>query len=781
MQFIHSYLTWGFLLPLVPLLIHLINMMRHQRVQWAAMDFLLASYKKSRRWVWLRQFILLALRMIAMILIVAMLARLVTDRQKLLLFGQSVTHHYVLLDDSYSMGDSGAGSSAFDNAYRIIRSLVTQAAQEGSRHKLTLIRFSRASGGANGRIAADFEGEAIDNRIDLLLEQRRREIEVTDLAIGPGAALDAVIRLLDQQRGETNQVYVLSDFRSREWESPAELKSRLVKIEQGGRAETSLIRCVPAEHGNLGIVSVAPAEDIRAAGVPLYFVVKVKNQGSKTATKVQLRIRTLLYDTAGVATADPDKEKPQIDELPVVLIDEIKPGETLEQRVQVYFATTGEHTVEAMLPEDAVAADNRRSCTIDFPADLPVLIVDGSPGQTESFFLSSIFQPGGRVKTGIRVTTQPASYLRDVSDTELAKFDSIYVLDVDRLEARAATRLEEFARRGGGVCFFVGKNVNFEAYNRILYRDGAGIFPAPLGEVAELDARTEETPPDLEVTEHPVFGVFLAERSSFLQQVTIRQHAKAPANYVAPPDLAVSVPAKLRNGDPLVLERSFGKGRVVAFLTSLSPDWNDWAQNPSLVVICLRLQPHLSAARHPFADRRVGEPLKIELDPASYRPNVRFVTPDVLAGATREVDRTAKKPSEKDLNLVTSLTGVGEAGEVETATAGFYSAWLQNLRGLQEVRRYSLNVDPDEGAMAMPTVADMSVRLSGLRARFTNFDDLSGTTFVQKGVDLSLAAMIALVVCLILEQLAAYWASYHHSTSKHALALSPVHHGTQHS
>jgi len=29
MQFVHAPLTWGFFLVLVPLLIHLINMMRH--------------------------------------------------------------------------------------------------------------------------------------------------------------------------------------------------------------------------------------------------------------------------------------------------------------------------------------------------------------------------------------------------------------------------------------------------------------------------------------------------------------------------------------------------------------------------------------------------------------------------------------------------------------------------------------------------------------------------------------------------------------------------------
>ncbi len=48
MQFLYPALTVGFFLALLPLLIHLINMMRHRRVKWAAMEFLLQSYKKHR-------------------------------------------------------------------------------------------------------------------------------------------------------------------------------------------------------------------------------------------------------------------------------------------------------------------------------------------------------------------------------------------------------------------------------------------------------------------------------------------------------------------------------------------------------------------------------------------------------------------------------------------------------------------------------------------------------------------------------------------------------------
>ena len=59
MHFLYSILAFGFFLAAVPVLIHLINLMRHRRVQWAAMEFLLQSYRKHRKWVMLRQLILL--------------------------------------------------------------------------------------------------------------------------------------------------------------------------------------------------------------------------------------------------------------------------------------------------------------------------------------------------------------------------------------------------------------------------------------------------------------------------------------------------------------------------------------------------------------------------------------------------------------------------------------------------------------------------------------------------------------------------------------------------
>src|SRR5690606_8367227 len=60
-----SLLWWGLPLVGLPVLIHLINLMRHRRVEWAAMEFLLQSQKRHRKSVLFKQLLLLLLRMAA--------------------------------------------------------------------------------------------------------------------------------------------------------------------------------------------------------------------------------------------------------------------------------------------------------------------------------------------------------------------------------------------------------------------------------------------------------------------------------------------------------------------------------------------------------------------------------------------------------------------------------------------------------------------------------------------------------------------------------------------
>src|SRR4051812_7532186 len=111
--FVNPALLWGLGLLAVPILIHLINLWRHRPVQWAAMEFLLESQKKNRRWIVLRQLLLLLARMAAIAALVLVLAQPLLGNRWGAALGGSRTHHVILLDDSFSMSDRWGDTSAF--------------------------------------------------------------------------------------------------------------------------------------------------------------------------------------------------------------------------------------------------------------------------------------------------------------------------------------------------------------------------------------------------------------------------------------------------------------------------------------------------------------------------------------------------------------------------------------------------------------------------------------------------------------------------------------------
>src|SRR5580704_1921303 len=113
---VYPLFYWGLIAVGVPVLIHLINMFRHKPVHWAAMEFLLASQKKFRTWVILKQLLLLLMRMAAIALVVLALAQPLLPEKWGGFLGARPTHHIVLLDDSYSMSDRRGESTAFDQA-----------------------------------------------------------------------------------------------------------------------------------------------------------------------------------------------------------------------------------------------------------------------------------------------------------------------------------------------------------------------------------------------------------------------------------------------------------------------------------------------------------------------------------------------------------------------------------------------------------------------------------------------------------------------------------------
>jgi hypothetical protein len=714
----------------VPILIHLINMMRHRRIEWAAMEFLLISQKKNRTWIILKQLLLLLMRMAAIAAVVFLVPHPKLQSQLGQWLGSVKTHHLILLDDSYSMSDRGPAGSAFDKAKEVVYRIAESAMAQPTPQEVTLLRFSQADRPGNRQ--PDLLQMQVDTQFLQEVKNRLGPVEVSQTAAGPLAALKAIDQLLGQQE-QSGQVvlYLISDFRSKEWTAPADLKEQLLRLQQRG-ARIFLVQCVEAMHDNLGIAELTVLPGIRAVGAEMFMEVAVANHGESPVSNVPVSLE--------------EDGSPR----PAVTIRHIRPGETVRERFRVHFEKPGQHFITARLETDPVSADNYRYLALDVPAGLPVLVIDGDPAGSEGRFIALALESDPRARTGILPQIEQPRYL---TLQPLQKFHSIYLVNIERLEASAIRALEEYAAAGGGVAFFLGPVWRTKFINDELYRNGQGLFPMPVASPTILRVDYLQRAPDIEVVDprHPILGILAGERYRFLQSVIVEQYFATPANWKPTAESGLRVLARLRNGAPLVVEKPFGKGRVIAFTTTAAPVWNNWAKDPSFVIAMLQMQAYL--ANQPAADqgRQVGSPLEVAVDPAQYESQVRIIPPIGSEGLPQVVDAVA------------GPEGLPVAAFLDTYRQGVYRVQLTKKDATQEERLVAYNVDPAEGNLKLMSREQLVTLLDPLRFTYTQADTFQYQA-EESGLNLFQVLFYGLLVLLVLEQVLAYSASYHLAT-----------------
>ncbi len=732
-----SLLVIGLPLVALPLLIHLINLRRHRRVEWAAMDFLLESQRRNKKWILLKQLLLLLLRTAAVALVVLMLAGPVLQYQWGRLLGSGTTHHLMLLDDSYSMFDRQDQAMVFDEAKRVVDLIVQQSAARADDQKLTLLRFSEAQ-----RLSAGAElevgGRSLDRNLIDQIQSSLSKMRPSESNAGPLDAIQAALGLPEPEEGESRIVYLISDFRSRQWEDSQQIRQRLGELRDQS-AQLHLVQCVKQLRPNLAITQLEPESGIRAAGVETWFQLSIANYGDAPAVAV-------------TATVTQDGHK-----LPAVKFDEIAPGEEITRRLRVIFSTAGAHQLQASLDGDAVETDNVHYFACQVPSDFPVLLIDGSRAGDDGFYLRTALNPGGSSKPGWSPQVERPSFLRQ--HERLSDFAAICLLDVSRLDETEATALENYVEQGGGLGIFLGPGVQKPFYNERLYRDGHGLLPAPLDVPTQMLSDGDNAAPDITVSAHPVFRVFEGQRNSFLSIAKVNFYYAIESGWQLPENGETRVLASLQNRAPFVIEKKFGAGRVVTQYVKLSAQptelgsWSNWCLNPVFPVYANELIGYLSASRRQFESRAVGEELRLELAEIDYEPEVRVRMP-----RTHEGEEIVLTPQAEEGKYLV------DAGRSEVS--GVWQFDLQPREGDLERRLLAVNVATGEGDLHYFDREGLAQRLKGIDYEFSLSSQMTAGNDQLAGFRLGDTMLYLLLAVLLVEQWLAYSASYHTKNSK---------------
>lgn len=726
-SFVHAPLLWGMLVVLAPLIIHLINLLRQRRVHWAAMEFLLRGRRRRKRWIVLRQWLLLAARMAAIAAAVLLFAEPILRENWMGLFGGGA-HHIVLLDDTLSMSQLDGDRQVFDVAKGAVQQLADRLARESGQNSLTLLRFSNVGGGDS--VEPDILKQVVSRATPEELKQRLASWQASSLRRRPEEALEAIEQLLGTG-SESRFVYFASDFRAGDWSENDALDSALDRAATAG-ARLRFLRCAAEDRPNLAVVDIQAASGVVAAQTPTPIAVVAFHHGPTPAKNAALQI------------VEDGQARPSL------LFEEIPADGTARKEYALAFAAAGQRTITAATSGDALPGDDVFYRVLDVADRVPVLIVGDDPADPGVRFVSTALAPGGATNTGLSVRVEPPRALQTLA---LEDFAGVLLIGAARLQESEAAALQAYVAGGGGAAIFVDELTDVEAFNALLYADGTGPAAAPLGRPTDLLVNRLKPAPDIAPTDHPLFQVLAGDRNPFAANVVLERYFSVREDWSPANAAGVRVAARLRNGAPIVLEKSLGEGRCLEFLTTAGSQWNNWGRaDPSFVVVMLELVSQLAAAGESSPGGTVGTPLVQRLDAAEYEEQAAVAPVDAGAGQSEVIPGR--------------VSGEELVFEYSAPTPGFYQFRFARKDGAREEMLAAFNVDAAESRLALAAPAELNARWDGLPAEWIDAAGQGAAFQVEDAAGDAAGPLIALLAALAAAEVMLAYACGFHAASR---------------
>lgn len=725
-----------------PIIIHLLARRRFKRIRWAAVQFLLDAERRNRRRVRMEEWILMALRCLAVLCIALIVSRPFLSPQGVAsaLGGSARTERIFVLDDSFSMGYESADGTAMDRAKAAARRLLEGIRSDTPDDTVTVVRTSAlAEPVATGVYLDERQTDDLLSRIEALAR--------SELSMDPTLTMRAVADLLQRDPSTVSAaVYVISDFQLGQWATSGTESASAPRIlaplkdwaGEDRSLQLTLVDVGDDEAANLAVVDAQVEARRLVAGATGRLSANVSNAASAAASNVEVQV-----SVGGVAQSSRT-------------MPEVGAGQTAAVELEATFLRPGDETVVIETAPDALPIDNRRHLTVNVSSAVRVLIVNGRPStdpyDDEVDLLATALRPEGAVFSGIEPTV-----IEDVQldATDLSSFHAVVLANVYRVSDAAAAALERFAREGGGVVVFLGDQVDADACNATLHRGGEGMLPAELRDVI-----APERPVSFSVTDrlHPWLRLVAREGDPLgLSHVAFTRYVDcvpAPAEEeLENGDEAngrqrpASVLAVFDDGQarPAILERSFGDGKVLLVATSCDKDWNNWPDHPTYVPLMVELMQYVARPSESQGGLTVGAPLEIPLDPARFQPDALIRTP--AYPAEREFGVTAA-PSTDGQSLVLRWD--------RTAVSGVYQVVLTQRGGQEETRLLAVNLDPEESDLTPATEADLRAALTEVPFAYAQgLEGLSADGALAR-VEFWRAFLIAAAVVLMTEQFLAW-------------------------
>lgn len=756
MSFIHTFfVTYGLPLISVPVIIHLLNRRRFRRLRWAAMEFLLKAKKQNQRRIRVENLLLLLLRMLLILLILIVVGRpLVSGGALAFLPGSNeAVERILIVDDSASLDQQSAGQSIFERTRTAAVKFCEDLAEKRSSDQVTLIR------GSNAQIPELVREPPGSQKMSELLD-RMRNWETVDVPVDLVSAVRSVVSgaASESKEGERNLrrvIYMLTDMRRTDWIGSGQSKAKALleqfrSFEEEGRTAVILVDVSGNEASNIGISNFECLERIAVTEVPLRFKATIKNYDTKPVSDLQLLLKV------GNSV------------VPVQTIDNLGGNASQDVKIVHTFRSEGVFPLTLRVvggkgSKDVLERDNHRHLSLEVKRAIQVLIVDGEPNaetfEGEVDFLARAIAPPGDTLSGARVKIVRED---DILDEDLSAYHLICLANMESWPSERMLALESFVKRGGGLSIFVGDRVDPSLYMRDMWKKGKGLLPCPLGELIGSGDPEKSFRLASPQGKDPLTQVFAGEARFFLRGIRFWRAFDVP-NFdpesfekdgkSRKPSVVMSYDNDRKT--PAIVSRIYGRGRVLLFNLTADLEWNNWAKNPSYLIMAQQIWRYLAPSSAAKRNLVAGEGLQRAINPARFETKARLRSPGY-----------PKVPERQLFGQRRDASAIQWFNVPETFKAGVYDLVLKPRPGVDlpaEVHEaYAVNLVPEESDLTRVDFVKLQAALPSVRLQKAELGSKDLYELTEgKRKELWKTALYLFLIFLIVESFLALIAGHH--------------------
>ena len=526
MTFLNPAVLFGLLAASIPILIHLFNLRKLKRIEFSTLAFLKELQKNKIRKVKLKQWILLALRILIILFLVLAFAR---PTLKGLAIGGTTsaakTTAVFIIDDTFSMSVIDNQGSLLNQAKATANSLLKNF-QEGDEAALILVSQAGKSDINLSKSIIDFQ----------------KSIDAIEPAYQSGilhSALTKAVQVLSQSKNFNKEIYVLSDFQAGRLADEKSLSDFSQVLDE--RVRVYAINYSGKEIFNLGIDELKVNTQIFEKQKPINFSVTVTNYSNKSIDNVMVSLFVNNERSAQVST-------------------NLGAGESKVLIVEAAAKSTGFVSVFAEIEDDEILQDNRRYTSIFIPDNIPIIIFTDEPSDSRFVELALIAQEN---QSTFVITRKNLS---ELSSYDLKKYEAVIIIGSQNLNA--VERLKDYVTNGGSLFISPGSKSSLTSYQQML--TGIGL-PIPSSTVGKIGEAANSFQFDITDLNHPVFqNIFSVKEKTKIESPEIYSYFK-----LATQGKGRSI-ISLQDGSSFLSEYRINNGKVISLCISPILSWSNF-------------------------------------------------------------------------------------------------------------------------------------------------------------------------------------------------------------